>query len=202
MMPMLLLHAIASVLTSHESWLAPLRGCHSSRSMQQLLEKVSKVACLTKLWFGHLLLQSCMSSGVIYQASPDVVRLLTLARLVVQIDEGCVRLATANALLKLAKSLENPVGADVYLQLALTMQVRTEKTRSRLVFPVPTLSNLFPPSFFCSHLLALGLLRSLVVYQTAQTCAGELCCSAAPCKEQCERCEGDSSYLQAVLFLA
>ena len=39
-----------------------------------------------------------------------------------QIDEGCVRLATANALLKLAKSQENPVSADVYLQLALTMQ--------------------------------------------------------------------------------
>ncbi|DBA83186.1 TPA: hypothetical protein ACH3X2_006702 [Trebouxia sp. C0005] len=38
------------------------------------------------------------------------------------IDEGCVRLATANALLKLAKSQENPVSADVYLQLALTMQ--------------------------------------------------------------------------------
>ena len=40
-----------------------------------------------------------------------------------QIDEGCVRLATANALLKLAQSQENPVSADVYMQLALTMQV-------------------------------------------------------------------------------
>ncbi len=45
------------------------------------------------------------------------------AAFAVQIDEGCVRLATANALLKLAKSQENPVSADVYIQLALTMQV-------------------------------------------------------------------------------
>ena len=62
-----------------------------------------------------------MSSGI--WAFPDVLRLLTLTCMVMQIDEGCVRLATANALLKLAKSQENPVGADVYLQLALTMQV-------------------------------------------------------------------------------
>ena len=39
-----------------------------------------------------------------------------------QIDEGCVRLATANALLKLARSQDNPVNADAYLQLTLTMQ--------------------------------------------------------------------------------
>ena len=43
--------------------------------------------------------------------------------IVFQIDEGCVRLATANTLLKLAKSQDNPVSADVYMQLALTMQV-------------------------------------------------------------------------------
>ena len=40
-----------------------------------------------------------------------------------QADEGCVRLAAAKALLKLARSQDNPVSADVYLQLALTMQV-------------------------------------------------------------------------------
>ena len=40
-----------------------------------------------------------------------------------QIDEGCVRLGAANALLKLAREHESPVTADVYLQLALTMQV-------------------------------------------------------------------------------
>ena len=41
-----------------------------------------------------------------------------------QIDEGCVRLGAANALLKLARGHNSPVTADVYLQLALTMQVQ------------------------------------------------------------------------------
>ena len=41
-----------------------------------------------------------------------------------QIDEGCVRLGAANALLKLARGHDSPVTADVYLQLALTMHVR------------------------------------------------------------------------------
>ena len=44
-----------------------------------------------------------------------------------QADEGCVRLAAAKALLKLARSQDNPVSADVYLQLALTMQVSLKK---------------------------------------------------------------------------
>lgn len=52
---------------------------------------------------------------------------------VVQIDEGCVRLATANALLKLAKSQENPVSADVYLQLALTMQASLAASLDSLI---------------------------------------------------------------------
>ncbi|KAA6416440.1 MAG: hypothetical protein FRX49_13587 [Trebouxia sp. A1-2] len=49
------------------------------------------------------------------------------------IDEGCVRLATANALLKLAKSQENPVSADVYLQLALTMQASLAASLDSLI---------------------------------------------------------------------
>ncbi len=53
---------------------------------------------------------------------------------VLQIDEGCVRLATANALLKLAKSQENPVSADVYLQLALTMQVSLAASLHSLIY--------------------------------------------------------------------
>ena len=59
--------------------------------------------------FDHLLMFSCAQALLTSDGG-------------LQIDEGCVRLATANALLKLAKSQENPVSADVYLQLALTMQ--------------------------------------------------------------------------------
>lgn len=55
-----------------------------------------------------------------------------------QIDEGCVRLATANALLKLAKSQENPVSADVYLQLALTMQASLAASLNSLVCTLKT----------------------------------------------------------------
>ena len=40
-----------------------------------------------------------------------------------QIDEGYLRLGAASALLKLARSQDSPVTADVYLHLALTMQV-------------------------------------------------------------------------------
>lgn len=57
---------------------------------------------------------------------------------VVQIDKGCVRLATANALLKLAKSQENPVSADVYLQLALTMQASLAASLDSLVCTLKT----------------------------------------------------------------
>lgn len=43
--------------------------------------------------------------------------------ILLQIDEGCVRLGAASALLKMARSQDSPVTADVYLQMALTMQV-------------------------------------------------------------------------------
>lgn len=71
----------------------------------------------------------------------------------VQIDEGCVRLATANALLKLAKSQDNPVSADVYMQLALTMQVGNPLLfpnhftgLAPLTTPPALLPRLFPPT--------------------------------------------------------
>jgi hypothetical protein len=55
-----------------------------------------------------------------------------------QINEGCVRLATANALLKLAKSQENPVSADVYLQLALTMQASLAASLDSPIYTLKT----------------------------------------------------------------
>ncbi len=77
-----------------------------------------------------------LHSGLLLFPSPSGVFLcLDVAHIVgaLQIDEGCVRLATANALLKLAKSQENPVSADVYLQLALTMQASLAASLDSLI---------------------------------------------------------------------
>lgn len=108
-----------------------------------------------------------------------------------QIDEGCVRLAAANALLKLAKSPDNPVSADVYLQLALTMQARAP-TSSTDVY-----------RFCCCHMClcvraAVHLRLALAMWASAHTCStqvGSLCC----CRMQL--CLRTGLYLQLALAI-